>query len=169
MEEDGYYYHLDSCGEDTNLQLFALRKAHIEWNLLEKDYKECGEETENLKERLVFIVSCLGLSLSQLLGQNAIIAKEKLDRPDTLLACLLNKSSYDKEHKRLLNRNFNVFIQYYDACRHFGKPVWKKIDSLKYEKVQQFMKTTLDIWNAVIKQYREDSIEADDISDILSD
>ena len=171
MADEKYYCHLDSCGVHTNLQLYSLKKAYEEWNTIAEGYQECGDNTENLKEKLVFVVSCIGMSLSQLLGQNAITVKPKLDRPNSLLAAFLNGSDYDKDRKKVLNRRFNTFIEYYDACRHFGRvdgdKRWEKIESLDFDLVEGFMQTALDIWNAVIHHRRTDYIEAEDIKEIL--
>ena len=64
-----YYYHLDSTGEYTNVQLYSLRQAKRYWRKIQKDYQKYGEHTENLKERCVFVLATLGLSISQLLGR----------------------------------------------------------------------------------------------------
>jgi hypothetical protein len=171
MDETRYYCHLDSSGTDTNLQLYSLDRAYVEWTSLRHEYEKYKDGTENLKERQVFVVSCLGLSLSQLLGQNARMIKEKLDQPEALLAAFLNESTYDKNMKKALNRKFKKFIGYYDACRHFGlddaKKAWKKVDSLDYTLVESFVQTTLDIWNATIGHHRTDYIEANDIKELL--
>ena len=173
MEETKYYCYLDSNGTaSTNLQLYSLKKAYEEWHKLNEEYKQDGGNTEDLKERIVFITSCLGLSLSQLLGQNAVKIKKKLDRPDALLAAFLNESKYGKDKKRLLNKKFNELVEYYNACRHFGREYdnkkWEKVETLNIEKVREFMQTTLDIWNAVIGNHRSEYIEGDDIRDILN-
>lgn len=175
MVDTKYYCYLDSSFsvESTNLQLYSLKKAYEEWKFLSDNYKQDGDNTENLNERLVFIVSCLGLSLSQLLGQNAVIIKQKLDRPDALLAAFLNESNYERDKKNLLNRKFNTFIEYYDACRHFGRvdgeEQWKKINSLSFDLVESFIQTTLDIWNAVIGHHRSEHMEAENIKEILGE
>jgi hypothetical protein len=68
-----YYCHLHSTGSfpHTNLQLYSLRKAAEDWNALVDEIMARGEDgVHDLKERQSFIVNCLGLSLSQLLGQN---------------------------------------------------------------------------------------------------
>jgi hypothetical protein len=172
-EKAKYFCYLDSGGPYTNLQLYSVKKAYDEWISLSSDYEHCKENLEHLKERLVFIVSCLGLSLSQLLGQNAVKIKKKLDRPDALLATFLNESKYGRDKTRLLNKKFNKFIEYYDACRHFGREEdnkkWEKVDSLNFKNVEEFMQTTLDIWNAVIGHHRSEHIEVDDIKDILKE
>src|SRR5690242_899960 len=66
-----YYCHLDSSGTDTNLQLYSMEQAAHYWNELMGDMRHYGAaRVDRLKERLVFIMNCFGLSLSQLLGQN---------------------------------------------------------------------------------------------------
>lgn len=173
MGEAKYYCYLESYGAYTNLQLYSLKKAYEEWDALSESYRQCGDNTQNLKEKLVFVLSCLGLSLSQLLGQNAVIMKQKLDRPDALLSVFLNESNCGRDKKRLLNRKFDNFIEYYDACRHFGRvegdKQWEKIDSLNFDLVESFMQTALDIWNAVIGHHRSEHIETDNIKDILGE
>jgi len=173
MSETRYYCYLDSGGsvESTNLQLYSLRKACDDWKDLSENYKQCGDNTDKLKEKLAFVVSCLGLSLSQLLGQNAVNIKKELDAPRELLAAFLNESSYGKDKKRLLNKKFDTFIGYYDACRHFGRvkddTKWQRIDSLTFDLVADFTQTTLDIWNAVIGHHRSEDMDFKDIKDIL--
>lgn len=173
MSEAKYYCHLDSGGsiDSTNLQLYSLKKAYEEWESLSEAYNQSGENTGFLKERLVYLVATLGLSLSQLLGQNPVILKQKVDRPHVLLAAFLRGSKYDKPKQELLKRKFKDFIKYYDACRHFGRDSgrkkWGKMDSLNFDKVKTFIQTTLDIWNAVIGHHRTGYMDAEDIKDIL--
>ena len=64
------YAHCDSEGLDTNLQLYAIRQAAREWkNLCALRRRHDKNQVPEEKERLVFVLVCLGLSLSQLLGQ----------------------------------------------------------------------------------------------------
>ena len=170
--DDRYYCYLDSNGTtDTNLQLFSLKKAFTEWEELREEYQNHNENTENLTERLVFIVACLGLSLTQLLGQNVKVTNEKMPGPKALLNIFLDGSNYSEKRKSKLKSDFECFIQYYDDCRHFGRNKddgkWKRINSLDYTIVESFMNTTLDIWNALIGHSRTSYIEADDIKIIL--
>ncbi|MCK4727582.1 MAG: hypothetical protein KAT27_01535, partial [Desulfobacterales bacterium] len=80
------------------------------------------DEIEDLKERLVFILSCLGLSLTQLLGQNwPSESKEKMDNPADLLSRILRCSHFDRDKKKILNKTFREFFSFYGAIRHFGK------------------------------------------------
>ncbi len=80
-----YYCHLYSelDLEHTNLQLYSLKKAADGWNELLDAVEESGvEQVNHLTERLAFILSCLGLSLSQLIGQNCPSPdKERMDQP----------------------------------------------------------------------------------------
>jgi hypothetical protein len=75
------YYSLDSTGEHTNLQLYALRHARRLWEELMIDYARDRETTENLHERCVLIVATLGLSIAQLLGQNATSVGSRVQMP----------------------------------------------------------------------------------------
>ena len=78
-----YFCHLDSSGdlEHTNLQLYSLMKAADAWNELLNGVTDTGLNGVNyLRERLTFIVSCLGLSLSQLMGQNCPSPEQGEDR-----------------------------------------------------------------------------------------
>ena len=102
------YCYLDSSGniERTNLQLYSLKKAAESWNDLARvsSYPD-KSEIEDFKERLVFIVNCFGLSLSQLLGQNwPSENQERIDNPDVLLSNILNCSHIEKTEQTRLNR-----------------------------------------------------------------
>jgi len=79
-----HYYHLDSTGEYTNLQLYSLRQAQRYWREIQQDYQKYGEDTENLKERCVFVIAALGLSISQLLGQNNPTLQKDVPSPRRL-------------------------------------------------------------------------------------
>ena len=78
-----YYCRIDSAGEETNLQLYSLKQAEKCWNGLVDDIKDVGENNvPDLKEKLVFILNCFGLSLCQLLGQNwPTPTKTEMDSP----------------------------------------------------------------------------------------
>ena len=80
-----YYCHLNSNEnpEHTNLQLYSLQRAANDWEKLIDSIKNNRIVLKgHLKERLAFILSCLGLSLSQLLGQSCPSPdKEKMDSP----------------------------------------------------------------------------------------
>jgi len=66
-----YYCYIDSTDglESTNLQLYFLQQAANEWNeLVDKIVQRGINNVEHFKERLSFVLSCLGFSLFQLLG-----------------------------------------------------------------------------------------------------
>lgn len=77
-----YYCYIDSppgVGK-TNLQLYSLQQAANSWN--EAVEMESDPTAEHVTERLAFMLSRLGLSLSQLLGQNySFPEKQKWIRP----------------------------------------------------------------------------------------
>jgi len=170
-----YYCHLDSAFniENTNLQLYSLKKAAEEWNELVDLVNEIGiERVDNLKERLVFITNCFGLSLSQLLGQNSpSINKNRMDPPRKLFPILLKEADSDEMSKKKLKSDFEDFLKFYDAIRHFGKVKHKSIDKLNFDKLEYFKNMTIEIWDIVISIYRKDKKnnieEFSSISDII--
>jgi hypothetical protein len=119
-----YYCHLDSSGtvENTNFQLYSLTQAANSWNDLINEWCSCGDGNVNhCKERLAFILSCFRLSLSQLLGQNCPSRnKDKMAEPRKLLSNILKRANVDKNAQKRLNRQFESFLEYYNAIRHFG-------------------------------------------------
>lgn len=171
-----YFCHLDSSGdlEHTNLQLYSLMKAADAWNELLNGVTDTGLNGVNyLRERLTFIVSCLGLSLSQLMGQNCPSPdKEKIDRPGELLSNVLNRTSVDRTTRRLLNSTFGEFLKYYGAIRHFGKNLddknYELVRKLTISEIDRFIKMTIQIWDLVIAIYRQDKENEidDDVSSI---
>ncbi len=155
-----YYCHLDSANniENTNLQLFSLRKAASEWNDLTYLVKERGiKKVDDLKERLVFITNCFGLSLSQLIGQNSpSINKNRMESPGKLFPNLLKEADLDNITKEKVQSDFNDFLKYYDAIRHFGKVKHKSIDELNFAKLKYFKNMTIEIWDIIISIFRKD-------------
>ena len=169
-----HFCHLDSSGdlEHTNLQFYSLKKAADAWNELLDDVTDAGfDGVDHLRERLTFIVSCLGLSLSQLMGQNCPSPnKEKMDQPGELLSNILNRTSVDRTTKRLLNSTFGDFLKYYGAIRHFGRNLYDKnyemVQKLTISELDRFRQMTIQIWDLVIGIYRQD--EENDIDDDVS-
>ncbi|HET6159749.1 MAG TPA: hypothetical protein VFE34_15490 [Dongiaceae bacterium] len=158
-----YYCLRGSSGVDTtNLQLFSLERAAADWNELTEVLADYGEESvSELQERLTFVVSSLGLSISQLLGQNTPSPnKEKIDQPRELLDMILKQPPIDRTERRRLTSAFGEFIDYYDAVRHFGRSKddqkHRILDQLSYDKVKRFCQMTIDIWDAVLLIYRQD-------------
>jgi hypothetical protein len=149
------YAHCDSEGLDTNLQLYAIRQAAREWkNLCALRRRHGKNQVPEEKERLVFVLVCLGLSLSQLLGQQS--SAKNLPPPKKLLDEVLSGSSVNETERCQLRDKFADLVTYYDASRHFGKSKHSIIDRLTFDKVDKFVDTTLEVWNLVITRYRSD-------------
>lgn len=155
-----YYCHIDSSLniENTNLQLYSLQKASTEWNELINEVKENGlKQVVSIKEKLTFIINCLGLSISQLIGQNSPPASNKrMDSPRNMFLTLISEMNSDETTKERLIRDFNEFTLYYNATRHFGKVKYDIIDNLTIDKLHSFKNMTIQIWDLVISKYRMD-------------
>ena len=169
-----YYAHLDSASrfESTNLQLYSLKKAACEWNELVDLIMDHGiGHFDHFKERRVFILSCLGLSLSQLLGQNCPSPeKEKMDNPGVLMGKILKNDHVDRTKRRRLNSTFNDFLLYYDAVRHFGENKnqknYRTIDQLTLKRLNRFVHMTVEIWDIIIEMHRKNP--KNNIDDFIS-
>ncbi len=170
-----YYCHLDSSGniESTNLQLYSLQQAANSWNELLKFMADEGEVgDDNFKERLAFILSCLGLSLSQLLGQNCPSPeKDKMDQPGDMLGSLLKRFHTERITRRRLNSTFQDFLAYYNAIRHFGRNKdeknYRTLDLLTLIELDRFRRMTINIWDVIIAMFRSDKgNELDEIPSI---
>ncbi len=152
----GVYYHLYTDGVDTNLQLYSLKQAAQYWNGLVNEIDSMGEENIlDLKERIVFILSCLGLSLTQLLGQNwPLPNREKHDSPAELLGLILKSGKLDRGQTKQLNKGFRDLLNSYGSVRHFGVnrdlANYHTVDDLSTDKLERYVKLTLDIWDTVI-------------------
>jgi len=173
-----YYCHLSSgsCVDTTNLQLYSLQQAAACWNeLVDLGVNRVIDATPHPKEQLAFILNCLGLSLSQLLGQNCPSPeKEKMGQPGDLLSAVLERDSIDKTTKRRLNSTFKDFMSYYGAVRHFGinkgEENYQKLDRLTVKKLDLFRRMTIEIWDIVLAMYRNDEeneIEIETISEVV--
>lgn len=152
------FCYLDSSGdiEHSNLQLYSLKQASRCWNELVSDLSVYSDTAiKDLKERLVFILNCFGLSLSQLLGQNwPSENQEKMDGISSLLSNILKSSYIKKEDKTRLNRGIREIRRVYGAIRHFGKVQDNKnygiVDGLDLKDLERYRKITIDIWDTVI-------------------
>ncbi|MCK9377953.1 MAG: hypothetical protein M0P73_17665 [Syntrophobacterales bacterium] len=167
------YLHLDSnYRPEHNLQLYSLQKAANDWNERVDLIVDHGiNHVDHPRERLVFILSSLGLSLSQLLGQNCPSpGKEKMDKPGVLLGKILIRARVDRTKRCRLNKTFSDFLLYYGAVRHFGENKNKKnyhlVDQLTPGILDQFRRMTIEIWNIIIAMYRNDP--KNDIDDFRS-
>jgi len=151
-----YYYYLNSDGPDTNLQLYSLHQAKRYWRDLRFDYLHDGDKTADLKERCVFVVAVMGLSISQLLGQNPVELSGRVDFPVPLFERLVDHHGLDSQ----LKQDFQKFNTYYNACRHFGRTVdgsgYERIDSLDYKLTEWLYNFGVRVWMTVIQIYAKD-------------
>jgi hypothetical protein len=166
-EESKLYYFRTSPGIGTNLQLYSLRQAWRCWQDL--DLKKDRLASGKIRERCVVIVDLLGLSLSQLLGQNTPRNSESVQTPRKLLPLFLEQASLPDAEKENLEERFRGFITVYDACRHFGPPKYATIDSLNVAKTESFVYLTVDIWNVVLKHYAAGQDVFKSITEILDE
>ena len=155
----GYYYYLDSeppSNEQTNLQLYALREARKHWEDLRNDYEEAGESTDKLKERCVFVLANLGLSISQLLGQNEPTVGADVRYPRDIFHAFVDTHGLDPQ----LKTEFDEFNYFYNGCRHFGKTTggkgYDRIDQLTFSVAKECYEFGLKVWRTVIGVYREE-------------
>ena len=170
-----YYCYLDSTGSlgSTNLQLYSLQQAANGWNELVDAIIQRGiNDIDHFKERLSFILSCFGLSLSQLLGQNSPSPdKDKVDQPGDLLGRLLTLNNVGRTTRHRLNSTFRDFLSYYGTVRHFGKNKddqnYRTIDQLTLQECDRFRRMTIEIWDVIIAMYqRDDNNELGEIRSI---
>ncbi len=172
----GVYYRLDSSGDETNLQVYSLHQAASYWNELLDDREKLGEDEKipDLKERLVFIINCLGLSLSQLLGQNwPCPTKDGMDNPGILLGSILKNADIDRTTRNRLNKGFEAFRDYYGAIRHFGRnrdtQIYVKVDDITFTKVRCLRDLCVEIWDTILKIFKQnDENDLDDIDSITN-
>ena len=132
---------------DQNIQLYSLRKSAEAWNDL-VNWVENREELDKAKDRMVFILNCFGLSLAQLLGQNDPV-DSNFRYPIDILKDILDYAAFDSAKKRDLETTFSDFNKFYNAAHHFGSPKYRKIDELTIEKLNNFRRMVIDIWDAV--------------------
>ena len=157
------YYYIDSSGPDTNLQLYSLQQAKLYWSGLEKDLAE-NDQIEHFHERCVFIICTMGLSVSQLLGQNDPAPSERVPSPSMIFNNLIDKHNL----KGSLKQQFREFIDTYDHCRHFGLTSdgsrhWE-VSQVTLEKTRKMYKFGLLVWETVIDIFRkEPGSELDDL------
>ncbi|MEI9406897.1 hypothetical protein [Mesorhizobium argentiipisi] len=162
------YYSINTDGTaSTNLQLYALRQARRYWNELAANYLQDKEATENLVERCVFIVATLGLSVSQLLGQNdpaplaGRVASPKVIWRRFVVQHGVTDLSADE---------FDKFIDIYDAGRHFGVSPdgvgHSRLESLDFEATHRWYETAHRIWLAVINALRADPHNVIELIDV---
>jgi hypothetical protein len=147
------YYYRQSWGVGTNLQLHSLRQAWRLWGDLRK--RPGLLNPSRITEHCVVIIDLLGLSISQLLGQNfSHSLKGKIPSLENLWKSLLGVVSLQKDKKKSINHRFLEFLAFYDDCRHFGAVKHDKIDTLTIEATAEYVELALDIWDAVCAHFR---------------
>jgi hypothetical protein len=161
----------------TNLQLESLREAAKRWNELVHEFttrEPAG--VDNLTARIAFVLNCLGLSLSQLLGQNSPSPdKDRINEPAALLNSILVRGNVDRSARRRLNREFQDFLGYYDTVRHFGQNKdeknYRTIDKLTVQELDRFRRMTIEVWDVIIaicwKDDRNDMKGFNSISELV--
>lgn len=154
MTKANYYYYLTTGGTDTNLQLFSLRKAWRCWRDLISEYADSGENTCDLKEKCVFALATLGLSISQLLGQNEAMPRSKVRFPIEIFNDLVDEHGLDRK----LKDDFQRFNCLYNGCRHFGKTTtgkgYESTDQLTFKVAKECFEFGLTVWRTVISIYQ---------------
>lgn len=151
---DEYYCHRESWGFNTNLQLCSLLQAWRIWKELES--RHGGLSTNREREQCVVVIDLLGLSLSQLLGQNVPGKKEELPAPADLLDMVLNNLPLERSRKNAIKHKFKEFIKDYDACRHFGLPKYETVAKITFEQTGKYVELTLLIWDTVCRNANTD-------------
>lgn len=145
------------CENDINLQLYFLQKAAEDWNDIVHSMNH-GQRAEvnNRKEKLVFILCCLAISLSQLLGQNSPSPNgARIAPPKQLLDKFVTEHDIDERERDNIAEQCRRIFDYYDAARHFGlnkgNEKHKLIDQLTIEELNLFLHMTIKVWNLVIR------------------
>lgn len=147
------YYYRQSWGIGSNLQLHSLRQAWRLWNDLKN--KQDSLSPSRIKERSVVIIDLLGLSLSQLLGQNFSHPQQtNTPSPEALFKSFLIVAKLTKDKRTLLKKKFRLFLSFYDTCRHFGATKYEIIDKINIDTTRDFVDHAIDIWDAVCEHFR---------------
>ena len=149
------YYLIDSSGEDTNLQLYSLKQAKLHWDSLQSDLSD-GNEVEHFHERCVLIICTIGLSVSQLLGQNNPAPDGRVPSPKHIFDSLVDRYALDPA----LKLKFKEFIDTYDHCRHFGltndeSRHWQ-VSQVTLNRTRDLYEFGLSVWDIVIGVFRRD-------------
>lgn len=145
------YYFRTSPGIGSNLQIYSLRQAWRCWQNLssKKDRLDEGK----IRERCVLTVVLLGLSLSQLLGQNTPLNSKSIPPPSKLLPGFLDKTAISDTQKKSLLTRFDNFMDVCNDCRHFGPPKHQKLNNLDFKATESFVNLTIEIWDIVLGHF----------------
>jgi len=153
------------------LQLFSLRQAAKYWVSL-VDEVSAGTFVEDFHERCVFVVCTIGLSVSQLLGQNVPVPTGRVPSPEAIFRALSNTHGLDPA----LATDFKRFVDRYDQCRHFGLTTDQarhhEVSKMTFQETKWVYEFGLKVWSLVVDVYRRDPLsELDelDIEAILSE
>lgn len=174
--EKSLYCFRQSWGIASNLQLHSLRLAYELWANLQvrrnvpTNSGRSALRPARITERCVVIVDLLGLSLSQLLGQNFFSGIDnKVPGPRHLWTSFLGVAEFP--NKKDINCKFRQLMNFYDDCRHFGIPKHCKINELSFELTGEFVKLALDIWDLVCDHFNSKNPGAISVSirDILKE
>lgn len=152
QQTEEYYCYRESWGCSTNLQLWSLYVAYKQWQELERFMAENESERSiesRIREQCVVIISLLGLSVSQLLGQNAPDQNNRVPPPRILLPKVLDRLSVEKRRRDELEEEFRIFIEDYDACRHFGAIKHDIVTAIDMKKTEKYVDLCLSIFNAI--------------------
>lgn len=153
-----YLCERESWGYYTNLQLCALREAWRLWKELEANQAQTQQYHPNrAREQCVVIINLLGLSVSQLLGQNAGLKKEdSVWGPSKLLEKVLDRLSVGKVLRDRLTAEFGKFIEDYDGCRHFGPQKHDRVTRITLESTRMHLDLCLEIWDTICVHHSAD-------------
>lgn len=151
------YYIIDSNGEDSNLQLYSLKQAKLYWTALEQDLLKGANNdyVENFHERCVFIICTMGLSVSQLLGQNNPNPGNRVPSPTGIFNSLVQMHNLANE----LKVQFKEYNDLYDYCRHFGltndgNRHWI-VSQVTLEKTRKHYEFGLLVWSTLVDLFRQ--------------
>lgn len=158
------YYSLNSSGSEINLQLFALRQAIYFWRALKFEVEEKAEdEVDFYRERCVVIVDLLGLSVSQLLGQNNVDDPprkgDRIPSPGHLWKRFVENTPASGE-LRPRGNDVTQFFNAYDRIRHFGTSdgdwVYDEINQLDFPTTTRHLRTAAAIWRSIVAARRDE-------------
>lgn len=150
-----HYYFINTSGENTNLQLYSLKQAKLYWAALQCDLSS-GYGVEYFHERCVFVICTIGLSVSQLLGQNNPAPSDSVPSPKKIFDALVDRHRLDPA----LKLKFKEFIDVYDHCRHFGLTNdgsrYSQVSQVTLDKTRTQYEIGILVWDTVIGVFRRD-------------
>lgn len=151
---DHYFFRLGSGRSDTNIQVFAFYKASETWS----DVLE-GKYGDDVVAACTFVVTMLGTSVSQLLGQNPVKPSKRPDRvddPRSLFGDFTKEYDLDAE----LAADFEWFMEWYDSVRHFGivpdGSRHVKLEGLTRDVTARCYTIARRVWDVVLAVHRQE-------------